>query len=420
MNQKRRNLKTADENNLERSLDRVLEENRHLPSFQYFTGLVREWYQRGNRTSAEREVIVMGPGIPDELLRAAGVVPRYILGGDPGSCLWSDDCLPRDADPVSRSLLGSILSQESEDLSRKLFLVPLSGDGMRKMASFLIREGMHVVTVDIPPLRQENFALKKWMFQLDQMLDAVTAHTHTVITSRSLRKALGQAARARLCMRELWRKLPEYGDGMTISGRILVQNSYYYADDLDEWALMLGQLTRELIQYGCGPSGNPRILLMGSPVYFPNDKLPQLFKDAGLSLLQNADASTGMFDIIPDIGTFHGSVRKMAEKAAAAWIRYDLSSAYVINDAMRRKADRLLRAQPAEGVVFHILKGQLEGDYELAYFEKKFAERGIPVFRLETDYQYQDVEQLRIRMEAFSEMLRRRHSAMLHTGRNAV
>ena len=29
----------------------------------------------------------------------------------------------------------------------------------------------------------------------------------------------------------------------------------------------------------------------------------------------------------------------------------------------------------------------------------------IPVFRLETDYQYQDVEQLRIRMEAFSEML---------------
>ena len=29
----------------------------------------------------------------------------------------------------------------------------------------------------------------------------------------------------------------------------------------------------------------------------------------------------------------------------------------------------------------------------------------IPVFRLETDYQYQDVEQLRIRMEAFTEML---------------
>ena len=36
------------------------------------------------------------------------------------------------------------------------------------------------------------------------------------------------------------------------------------------------------------------------------------------------------------------------------------------------------------------------------------AEYGVPVFRLETDYQQQDVEQLRIRMEAFAEMLRQR------------
>ena len=35
----------------------------------------------------------------------------------------------------------------------------------------------------------------------------------------------------------------------------------------------------------------------------------------------------------------------------------------------------------------------------------------MPVFRLETDYQQQDVEQLRIRMEAFAEMLRQQHMA---------
>ena len=41
----------------------------------------------------------------------------------------------------------------------------------------------------------------------------------------------------------------------------------------------------------------------------------------------------------------------------------------------------------------------------LERLERLFDSYGIPVFRLETDYQYQDVEQLRIRMEAFSEML---------------
>jgi hypothetical protein len=61
-----------------------------------------------------------------------------------------------------------------------------------------------------------------------------------------------------------------------------------------------------------------------------------------------------------------------------------------------------------EGVVYHILKGQIGPDFELSWFEDLFERADIPVFRLETDYQYQDVEQLRIRMEAFSEMLMQR------------
>ena len=58
-----------------------------------------------------------------------------------------------------------------------------------------------------------------------------------------------------------------------------------------------------------------------------------------------------------------------------------------------------------EGVVYHVLKGQIEYDFELEKIENMLSQYSIPVFRLETDYQYQDVEQLRIRMEAFSEML---------------
>ena len=46
--------------------------------------------------------------------------------------------------------------------------------------------------------------------------------------------------------------------------------------------------------------------------------------------------------------------------------------------------------------------------FELPRIEKAAEELDIPVFRLETDYQYQDMEQLRIRMEAFGEMLTQR------------
>ncbi len=65
----------------------------------------------------------------------------------------------------------------------------------------------------------------------------------------------------------------------------------------------------------------------------------------------------------------------------------------------------LVQSKNIEGVVYHVLKGQIEPDFELERFEELFSQLGIPVFRLETDYQYQDIEQLRIRLEAFCEML---------------
>ena len=62
-------------------------------------------------------VVVAGAGIPDELLRTAGGVPFYILGGSREACMYSDDRVPRDADPVSRSILGYLYQMAEKDSS---------------------------------------------------------------------------------------------------------------------------------------------------------------------------------------------------------------------------------------------------------------------------------------------------------------
>ena len=100
-----------------------------------------------------------------------------------------------------------------------------------------------------------------------------------------------------------------------------------------------------------------------------------------------------------------GGRDRIIRAIAAERYGQDASSAFVRNDALYRHVRSLMQGGDIEGVVYHVLKGQIEYDFELERFEELFAELGIPVFRLETDYQYQDVEQLRIRMEAFSEML---------------
>ncbi len=63
-----------------------------------------------------------------------------------------------------------------------------------------------------------------------------------------------------------------------------------------------------------------------------------------------------------------------------------------------------------------MLKGQVEVDFEMPYYEALFEKRSIPFIRLETDYQYQDVEQLRIRLEAFAEMLKGSGTQVVRVG----
>lgn len=93
------------------------------------------------------------------------------------------------------------------------------------------------------------------------------------------------------------------------------------------------------------------------------------------------------------------------QKALRAFFKSDCSSAYSRNDALYHSASRLIAEGSIEGVVYHVLKGQIEYDFELERLEELFAHYDVPVCRLETDYNYQDIEQLRIRVEAFAEVI---------------
>ena len=83
-----------------------------------------------------------------------------------------------------------------------------------------------------------------------------------------------------------------------------------------------------------------------------------------------------------------------------------VSGAFAVNTGYYETVRQHLDQIPIDGIVYHVLKGHIEADFELPRIEALAEKRGLPVIRVETDYQQQDVEQLRIRMEAFGEMLR--------------
>ena len=197
-------------------------------------------------------------------------------------------------------------------------------------------------------------------------------------------------------------------DIITSSARQLVANSYYYSNNLYEWTRRLSVLTEEFRERSIRimPRNNrPGVLLMGSPVIFPNYKIPFLIEEIGLDIRDVADGAATKIYCFETERILRGGRDRIIRAIAAEQYVHEASPAFVRNDVLYNHVFNVLKAGDIEGVVYHVLKGQIEYDFELERFEALFSANGIPVFRLETDYQYQDVEQLRIRMEAFCEML---------------
>ena len=402
------------------ALQRIHAANAEVTSLRYFLDTAANWHAcfAGDPSGMSQEgrarplVVVLGYGIPEQLVYACNTTPCILLGGSHASCRWSDDLVPRDSDPASRSVLGYALRLAARADLDPLFVVPVANDNMRKIAYCLKREGRTVLSVDIPTVATSPSARQAWEHSTRALVQTVARHVGGRVTARSLRDANQLVGMARAAILAFERGCEECPGVLNAEARLLVTNTYFQTGDLVQWTAALNGLTAEVqARYraiGRPSSAAPRILVVGSPILFPQYKVPELMDDAGLFMLRAVDAaSTSRFASLGGRERRGGAValmRAISQKHYA----FDSSGASVVNWAMERYVEHLLSSMAVDGVVYHILKGQIEYDFMLSRLEPFFDHLGIPVFRLETDYQYQDVEQLRIRIEAFAEMLGQR------------
>ena len=131
---------------------------REMSSFKeakQFLKLVQTHFSLTVRCTQCPKVIVPGSGFPEELIYAFGITPYLILGGSLQTGAWAGELAPRDADPVSRSILGLMLGLE-EPAQDALILLPIVSDSTRKPAYLLRREELKANTLDIPPAKNES------------------------------------------------------------------------------------------------------------------------------------------------------------------------------------------------------------------------------------------------------------------------
>jgi benzoyl-CoA reductase/2-hydroxyglutaryl-CoA dehydratase subunit BcrC/BadD/HgdB len=100
--------------------------------------------------------------------------------------------------------------------------------------------------------------------------------------------------------------------------------------------------------------------------------------------------------------SFDGLMRSLAIRA----LRPCPCPTFADNTQRLFRLRQMVRDYHVEGVIYHVLRGCVVYDYEYRLVEQELERLGIPVIRLESDYTDQDVEQLRIRSEAFVEMIK--------------
>jgi benzoyl-CoA reductase/2-hydroxyglutaryl-CoA dehydratase subunit BcrC/BadD/HgdB len=195
-----------------------------------------------------------------------------------------------------------------------------------------------------------------------------------------------------------------------ISGReaTLAINAYCY-DTASEWTRAMSRLNDEL-ETRCRRNifvykeDTPRILLAGCPSVFPNWKIPSLIEEMGAVIVTD-ESCTGDRYLYDPVGITEKSMTEMMTGIAAKYLMPCVCPSFAPNEDRLYRLLQMSEEFGVDGIVYYVLKGCVIYDFELTRVEKTFKKNGIPVLRIETDYNPEDIEQLRTRIEAFVEML---------------
>lgn len=352
--------------------------------------------------------------VPLELIYAAGAVPIRLCSGSYTAATIGDGVVVRDACPLVKAVAGISQMDVIPALSGcRKWIVPLSCDCKRKTAG-LLSESRDVYFMNLPISRGQDSDTEMFLQEMYLLAQELSKCTGKEITYRSLAEAMDEMGTAQYEVSRFLELRRQKGAGIFGTHVMAVMNAAAYMP-VTLWSEYLGKLNDEL-EKRSQPEGRiskkqrPKIILTGSPVIFPNIKIPLLIEEMG-GLLASDETCMGerMFydPAVAVESSFDGMMRALANR----YLKPCTCPIFSDNRDRIFRIRQMIRETGAEGVIYHVLRGCLVYDFEYQLMEKELEKDGIPVIRVESDYNEEDIEQLRIRIEAFIEMLKMHTSA---------
>ena len=383
-----------------------------FPSLDYFIGVLSKTFV-DLEADDEQYIGSYCVMIPDEIIYGFGYRPLRLCGSHSTAALVGDDIVPRDACPVIKaSVAFNYMNIMPIYKQCKCAIVPMTCDGKRKSAE-LLAQYMPIIPMPFYAAKN-NRTFEQNVYDLRGLVQTLGQVTGKTFSYKKLLQAYREINYAQQQAYVLYNYLQMENPPIEGSTIMMMLNSFCYARPL-EWAQQAVQINRQIRAHLAireeRKNKKPRVFIAGSPISFPNYKVPFLIEELGAQIVGDESCLSGrlLYDpVVPKDKSEQSMIRALAARYISA------CTCPVFDDVEDRQTalfEKVKNAK-AEGIIYHVLRGCIPYDFELPMIEKFAKEYDIPVLRIETDFSSEDIEQVKIRFEAFVEMIeKRRRSA---------
>jgi len=367
------------------------------------------FFLENTREKELEDVIVVGQlcnFAPEELILAAGAVPVRLDIGCQHAASEGEKILPAEICCAVHAAAGAIEKDLWPAVSRvDLLVIATSCDAKKKLATVLA-ENHEVFTLQLPVSHREARARDWWRKEIERLAERLCKLTGRKITRGTLKEAVGLINRRTQAVRRLndLRKKPR----PPISGAdsLLVMQTAFLAD-LRWWIEQTESLCDELEQRVAAEKcrvPRARILLSGSPVLWPDFKLPLLVQECGADVVADELCSGTQrlhHPVVVDEWTKAGLIRAAAERVLLPCT----CPCFQETGARQDRLLELVESHKIDGIIHHTLRLCQLYDMDTARLQKLFKQKDIPWQSLRTDFSPEDIGRVKNRIEAFVEMV---------------
>ena len=344
---------------------------------------------------------------PQELVLAAGGFPVALCATKEEPIADAEKDLPRNFCALIKSSYGFAITDKCPFFVNAEFIIgETTCDGKKKMFE-LMKTFKPTVVLEVPQGPEGKAQDEYWYSEVQRCKTEIENRLGVSITEDSLRAAIERTNTQRRLIREvsgLNRADPPVLSGQDMLKVTWARNFTYDPDEFNAHLTSLIEEGKKMIASGDGafPKGTPRIIITGVPTGIGAEKVLKIIEESGAAIVYIENCS-GMKQYLHDIDLQEPDlVRAVARK----YLKTPCSCMSPNTERMNILA-KISDEYHADGIVDITWIGCHTYNVESRILSKAMKEKGIPVMQIETDYSPADTEQIRTRVEAFIDMVRK-------------